>query len=204
METTDKEKIAYEAMKANNVLDHLFPGNNGFKWATEKKLQKAGVDIIVFTNYGEIYIDLKTGIGPDYGMHEEDYRNKEDYKPIGYDRGIAIEIDQKTKFGSWFFTNTESKMSDYMIYYIKDNYNEYFALIDYNEIKKVSVAHKKTYELFTDERGQEWYKEIWPGTYKVHISFNGTGHYIKYPLSEFNKVHYYNIIKLAGDTNENN
>ena len=186
METTEKESLAYEAMKANNVLDHMFPGNKGYKWVLDKKLQKSGVDIIVYTNYGEIYIDLKTGIGSDYGMHADDYKEIT-HVTTEYVPAIAIEIEQKSKFGDWWFTNSPSKMTDWMLYYTKDNIGEYFFLVPYEQVSRISMEHKKTYEKFVDAAGQEWYKEVLPGTYKMHTSFNGTGHFIKVPCHIFNK-----------------
>lgn len=172
METTEKEALAEKALKVNKIFDVFFPGNIGYKKITVKKLQLAGVDYEVYFPDDKVeYVDLKTGIGPDYSMKQEDYTSP--HRIIGRQPALALEVYQ---YGQ--FTNTKSKMTDYFIYYLKDDYQEAFYLVPYIDVRNVCLKHKKTFKI---ENGIA--KEVFNGEYTVHKSFNGTGDYIKVPAS---------------------
>ena len=172
METTEKEKIAEKALKANKIFDIFFPGNIGYKKIITKKMQLAGVDYEVYMPNGEtIYVDLKTGIGPDYSMKQEDYKTP--HRIIGRQPALALEVYQ---YG--LFTNTKGKLTDYFIYYIKDDYQEAFYLVPYVDVRNVCLKHKKTLSIVNGVA-----KETFNGEYTVYKSFNGTGDYIKVPAN---------------------
>ena len=159
--TCIKETRGDDAIKQYNIWDRFFPGNTGWKKVTDKKMQKAGVDYIIYGAHGEeMYVDLKTGIG-------------DDYTDGGY-AVVAIEIYQN----DWF-TNTDHKMTDFMLYYTNDKYGERFFLYDYDDIKKVSEEHRKKL-IYKEDVDMYTYKN--EGSFQWHKSFNGTGIYIRMPF----------------------
>lgn len=151
--TAVKECAAIKRMNQSKVLSHFF-GNCRYKWVTDKETQLSGVDLIIDSS---INVDLKSLIGTAYTITDED-------NPLWdgkYDPCIVVEISQNN-----VFTNTNDKKTDYVLYYIGDDIEEKFILVDYAEIKRISNT-----ELFTK-------KHVW------HESNNGTGIYIKVSLSE--------------------
>lgn len=174
MNTTDKEKVAEKAIKETKIFDIFFPDNIGYKKITTKKMQLAGVDYEIYLPNGEtVYIDLKTGIGPDYSMKPADF--VEERRIIGRMPAVAVELYQYD-----IFTNTKGKLTDYFLYYIQDNFGAAFYLFDYDTIRNVSVEHKKKVVI---ENGKG--KEVISGKYTPYTSFNGTGIYIKVPVEGF-------------------
>lgn len=130
-------------------LFNVFFKNCSFEIVKDNSLQQKGADYIVNKN---IYVDLKMNCGYNYNMTREDYI---DNKRIPLMKGIPVEIKQYGKF-----TNTDKKITNYMLYLIVDEDGIFYDLIDYNEIKKISLNHEN---------------------YAEHISKNKTGVYIKWP-----------------------
>ena len=160
--TAVKECAAVKRMKESKTLSYFF-GNCRWKWANDKATQLSGVDLIVDSS---INVDLKSLIGKAYTITDEDnpfWNGK-------YDPCIVVELYQNN-----VFTNSNDKKTDYVLYYIGDDIEEKFVLVDYAEIKRISGT-----ELFTK-------KHVW------HVSNNSTGIYIKVPISELKTV---KILKL--------
>ena len=160
--TAVKECAAVKRMKEFRALSYFF-GNCRWKWINDKSTQLSGVDLIVDSS---INVDLKSLIGSAYTITDED-------NPLWdgkYDPCIVVELYQNN-----VFTNSNDKKTDYVLYYIGDDIEEKFVLVDYAEIKRISGT-----ELFTK-------KHVW------HISNNSTGIYIKVPISELKTA---KILKL--------
>lgn len=160
--TAVKECAAVKKMKEYRALSHFF-GNCRWKWVTDKSTQLSGVDLIVDSS---INVDLKSLIGSAYTITDED-------NPLWdgkYDPCIVVELYQNN-----VFTNSNDKKTDYVLYYVGDDIEEKFVLVDYAEIKRISGT-----ELFTK-------KHVW------HVSNNSTGIYIKVALSELKTA---KILKL--------
>ena len=161
--TATKECAAIKRMKESKVLSYFF-GSCRWKWVTDKETQLSGVDLIV---NGSINVDLKSLIGRAYTITEED-------NPLWdgqYDPCIVIEM-----FQCGVFTHSIEKKTDYVLYYIADDIEEKFILVDYAEIKKIS-----TIDLYDK-------KHVW------HTSNNSTGVYIKVALSELKTA---KVLKLS-------
>ena len=171
MITAATEMVGDKIIKLNSLFDKLFPNNTGYKKETKKKYQTAGVDYWVFDEKGnEIAIDIKVNIGPDYNMEKTDYTNTE----IEHKQSLSIPVEI---YQNGFFTNSSDKLTDYMLYLVLDNNNEYYKLIEYNKIREISLKHKYVEKLVaprTVERVNE-------GDFSWHTSNNGTGVYIKVP-----------------------
>lgn len=151
--TAVKECAAIKRMKESRVLSYFFE-NCRWKWITDKETQLTGVDLVVD---GSINVDLKSLIGSAYTITDED-------NPLWdgkYNPCIVVELYQNN-----VFTNSNDKKTDYVLYYIGDDIEEKFVLVDYAEIKKIS-----TVDLYNK-------KHVW------HVSNNSTGIYIKVPISE--------------------
>lgn len=98
--------------------------------------------------------------GQNYNMTRQDYTESEKcfgMSPVRVPlmKGIPVEIKQ---YGQ--FTNTNKKLTNYMLYIIADEDGIFYDLIDFNDIKNISLNHEK---------------------YKEHTSINNTGVYIKWP-----------------------
>lgn len=166
-----KELIGEAYIKKEHIFDILFPNNIGFKKITNKKLQKAGADYIIFLpNDENVYIDIKSCIGKDYTMKTEDY-----VKPTRVIKGqdaIPVEIEQ---YG--VFSNFSSKITDFILYLLFDESGMRYYLVDYhNVIVPISKEHKGKIVV----KDGKAYKEQ-TGKYKWHFSKNGTGLFIKVP-----------------------
>lgn len=198
--TKAKEKIADNILKYYGIFELLAEqlgiDYQGHRKITSKKLQKSGVDYVMFGENREINIDLKTGIGLDYTMKEEDWvlptdknihdvtNDKNMYR--GHE-GIAVEITQYD-----LFTNRKEKATDYDLYlmYTASGINIY--LIDYAEINRISNENYYHYEkaglsMYLRVRGSRKYGPE-KAYYEIHKSFNGTGEYIKFPVEKIAKV----------------
>lgn len=161
--TAVKECAAVKRMKESKALSYFF-GNCRWKWVTDKATQLSGVDLVVD---GSINVDLKSLIGKAYTITDEDnilWDGK-------YDPCIVVELYQNN-----VFTNSNDKKTDYVLYYIGDDIEEKFVLVDYAEIKKIS-----TVDLYNK-------KHVW------HVSNNSTGIYIKVPISELKTA---KVLKLS-------
>lgn len=161
--TAVKECAAVKRMKESKVLSYFF-GSCRWKWVTDKETQLSGVDLIVDSS---INVDLKSLIGRAYTITDED-------NPLWdgkYDPCIVIEM-----FQGGVFTHSIEKKTDYVLYYVGDDIEEKFVLVDYAEIKKISVT-----DLYSK-------KHVW------HTSNNSTGVYIKVALSELKTA---KVLKLS-------
>lgn len=194
--TKAKEQWAENVLRENRIfelvaqevgIDYL-----GRKKITNKKLQKSGIDYVLFGENKEINVDLKTGIGSDYSMRDEDWTiypekiikeicdDKSLY--VGHD-GIAVEITQYD-----FFTNRKEKATDYDLYIQWDCSGIKVYLIDYKEINRVSNENwwhfeKCGHSTYLKVRGSTKYGPD-KAFYALKTSFNGTGVYIKYPVEK--------------------
>ena len=161
--TATKECAAIKRMKESKALSYFF-GNCRWKWVTDKETQLSGVDLIVD---GSINVDLKSLIGSAYTLTDKD-------NPLWdgkYNPCIVVELYQNN-----VFTNSNDKKTDYVLYYIGDDIEEKFVLVDYAEIKKIS-----TVSLYDK-------KHVW------HTSNNSTGIYVKVALSELKTA---KVLKLS-------
>lgn len=175
--TAMTEMLGEKIIKVFSLWDRLFPENNGYKRATSKKMQKSGVDFEIFTDNGSIYIDLKVCVGPDYSMSLEDYNTE--LANFEESKAIPVEIYQ-----NGIFTNSNGKLTDYMLYIIADSKGISYLLISYKEIQKISYEHRKQVEnLGTTAR------LVNKGQYKWHKSNNGTGIYVKVPIKPVKLTH---------------
>ena len=161
--TATKECAAVKRMKESKALSYFF-GSCRWKWVTDKETQLSGVDLIVDSS---INVDLKSLIGSAYTITDED----NPFWDGKYDPCIVVELYQ-----NGVFTNSNEKKTDYVLYYIADDIEEKFVLVDYAEIKKIS-----TIDLYSR-------KHIW------HTSNNSTGTYIKVALSELKTA---KVLKLS-------
>lgn len=173
MITAATEMVGDKIIKLNSLFDKLFPNNTGYKKETRKKYQKLGVDYWVFDENGEeIAIDIKVNIGPDYSMEKSDYTNTE----IEHKDSLSIPVEI---YQNGDFTNSDDKLTDYMLYFILDNNNQYYKLIEYSKIRNISLKHK-----YVDEAvsySPLTVKRVNKGDFSWHQSNNGTGIYIKVP-----------------------
>ena len=151
---TAAKECAALKMMNENKVLSYFFGDCHYKWITNIDVQKSGIDMIVDDS---INIDLKSLIGPAYTITDDD----NPFWDGKYTPCIVVELYQ-----NGVFTNTNNKKTDYVLYYVGDKIEDKFVLVDYAEIKRISNT-----ELFTK-------KHIW------HESNNGTGIYIKIPISE--------------------
>lgn len=161
--TATKECAAVKRMKESKALSYFF-GNCRWKWAADKETQLSGVDLIVDSS---INVDLKSLIGSAYTITDKDNI----FWDGKYDPCIVVELYQ-----NGVFTNSNEKKTDYVLYYIGDDIEEKFVLVDYAEIKKISIM-----DLYSK-------KHVW------HTSNNSTGIYIKVALSELKTA---KVLKLS-------
>lgn len=176
IKTAMTEMLGEAIIKHFHLWDVLFPENTGYKKVTAKKLQKAGVDYEVYDADGEpIYIDIKVCVGPDYSMKEEDFNGTPARMILS--SAVPIEIYQNN-----VFTNTKGKLTDYLLYIIAEDKGISYCLLNYEDVQKISVEHKKTYEIKDSVNGKVAV-QINKGAFKWHISNNGSGTYIKFPVN---------------------
>ena len=161
--TTEKEKWGEKAIKENHLWDVLFPNNLGWKKITDKRQQKLGVDFKIFTENGDVNVDIKVLIGPEYS------------------EGLPVEIYQRPVReadipSSYTFTNRSSKLTDWMVYIVLDRNGFSVYKIPYDTIRAVSLKYKFHYEEVMTNKGlcTKCVKD--PALQK---SFNGTGYYVK-------------------------
>ena len=171
--TTDKEKIGQDIIKQYHLWDILFPNNTGYKKVTNKKLQLSGVDYIVYDALGNsIYVDLKSCVGTDYTMHKEDYVNIPSRMFIS--KGIPLEVYQNSDF-----TYTKGKLTDYLLFIIKDDSGIYYYNMKYEDARNITKAYMKK---ITIVDGIAYERFPLNNIYAVHTSNNKSGSYIKYPV----------------------
>lgn len=161
--TTSKEKWGEKAIKENHLWDILFPNNLGHKKITDKRQQKLGVDFKIHTESGDINVDIKVLIGPDYT------------------EGLPIEIYQRPTReadvpSSYTFTNRSSKLTDWMVYIVLDRNGFRVYKIPYSVIHAESLKYKWHFEEVMTNKGLS-YKCIKDEA--LQKSFNGTGYYVK-------------------------
>ena len=161
--TTAKEKWGEKSIKDNHLWDILFPDNLGHKKITNKREQKLGVDFKIHTEDGDINVDIKVLIGPDYT------------------EGLPVEIYQRPTrepdvMSSYTFTNRSSKLTDWMVYIVLDKSGFRVYKIPYSVIHSESVKYKwKTVEIMSN-KGLCYKLEKHPALQK---SFNDTGFFVK-------------------------
>lgn len=171
--TTDKERTGGNIIKQYHLFDYCFPNNTGYKKIANKKLQLSGVDYIVYNELEEpIYVDLKSCIGADYSMHKEDYVNAP--QRIVASKGIPLEIYQNDDF-----TYTKGKLTDYLLFIIKDDSGIYYYNMKYSDVRNITMKYQK---IFISENGVVHPRFPDNNDYVVHTSVNGSGKYIKYPV----------------------
>lgn len=170
--TTAKEKWGEKAIKENHLWDILFPNNLGHKKITDKRQQKLGVDFKIHTETGDVNVDIKVLIGPDYT------------------EGLPVEVAQRPvsepdTLSSYTFTNRSSKLTDWMVYLVLDKYGFRVYKIPYSVIHAESVKYKfKTVEVMSDKGlCYKWVKHD-----SLKKSFNGTGYYVKVMFDEYRLI----------------
>lgn len=152
--TALKEMIGEKYIIQNNVFkdfveNELHREYNGYKKVTSVKMQRAGVDYIVYAGDEELYVDLKSLVGPSYEK-------------------IPLELTQNN-----IWTNTTSKMTDYHLYVVHDDYHHTRKWVPYADIVKECKKHKPAL-IYSDDRTScrfEWGSD-------VYTSNNGSGRYI--------------------------
>lgn len=167
--TTAKEKWGEKALKENNLWDILFPNNLGWKKITDKRQQKLGVDFKIHTESGDVNVDIKVLIGPDYS------------------EGLPVEIYQRPIReadipSSYTFTNRSSKLTDWMVYIVLDRNGFSVYKIPYGIVRTVSLKYKFHYEEVMTNKGLCTKCTKDPALQK---SFNGTGYYVKVMFDEY-------------------
>lgn len=154
--TSAKELICNKLIKRGKLFERFCNSMgwqyNGYKKVTSVKMQRSGVDFIIYCNINgvekDIYIDLKGCVGTKY-----------DFAPV--------EIMQ-----NMIFTNTKSKLTDYMLYICIDDYRPpRFRFVPYDEICKISLDYKPTLET----NGDVCFFKFKP---EVKVSNNKSGHYV--------------------------
>lgn len=169
-----KEMLGEEIIKRYHLFDTLFPNNIGYKKVTNRKLQLAGADYEVYIEgqNDPVYIDLKSTVGPNYSMNEEDFDEVEPTEDLKIRKAAALEVYQNK-----IFTNNAGKITDYFLYIICDDSGVYFSLLSFNSVRNTCLKHKDDYII---KDGVGHLKQHYP--FKRYISNNGTGVYIKYPV----------------------
>ena len=154
--TKTKEAIGEAFLKKYNVFESFFPSYLAFRKITNKKLQKEGVDFIV-TNKDEeeIFIDLKTDIGPDYSNI------------------VPIEIRQ---YGA--VTMTKDKKTDYILHVVIDDHQRKAVLFMYKHF--CSIANAIAQQQTEDNKTGPFKFSHDSKAYEVFTSRNSTGEYIKF------------------------
>lgn len=165
-----KEKIGERFIDNNNLFPPHIRGVTGYEYITDRDLQLSGVDVIVKTNINkDVYIDIKVCIGEDYSMKTTDYigafANFQLQMPIG----IAIELQNKDRYGNWHKTFTKNKKTDYLLFIVLDKNGEHYNLINYKQLCNYIEKHSNEYTKY--------------------LSNEGTAEYIKVPLNIFNKYY---------------
>lgn len=156
MTTEEKEKSGLSLVTSN--LDKIFPGNTGYRLISDKKMQLAGVDFEVYFGDTTWYIDLKSCIGPDYSMTSSDYIDKP--ARLVHSKAIPLEVSQ---YGE--ITCTKGKLTDFFLYVVQDRDGAGYKLLAYADAIRIVRKHLAS------------------PVYTEHTSFNGTGVYIKIPVS---------------------
>lgn len=179
MITAATEMCGEKYIKESHLFDLLFPDNIGWKKVTSKKLQKSGADYEIYFEYNDsfssLYIDIKVCIGPNYNMSSDDYNQPTRLcQPVK--KGVPVEIYQND-----IFTFSKGKLTDYVLYIIMDEDGIFYKLFSYDEIRKICLEHKKEFDL----RGGTA-TIVNKGKYKWHKSNNGSGIYIKIPITNKN------------------
>ena len=169
--TTAKEKWGEKAIKENHLWDILFPNNLGWKKITDKRQQKLGVDFKIHTENGDVNVDIKVLIGPDYPL-------------------LPLEIAQRPlrepdTLSSYTFTNRSSKLTDWMVYLVLDKSGFRVYKIPYSVIHAESIKYKfKTVEVMCDKGlCYKWVKHE-----SLQKSFNGTGYFVKINFDEYRAI----------------
>lgn len=167
--TTAKERFGEKTIKENHLWDVLFPGNLGYKKITAKREQKLGVDFKIHTETGDVNVDIKVLIGPDYS------------------EGLPVEIYQRPVReadipSSYTFTNRSSKLTDWMVYIVLDRNGFSVYKIPYDIVRTVSLKYKFHYEEVMTNKGLCTKCTKDPALQK---SFNGTGYYVKVMFDEY-------------------
>lgn len=140
-----------------NVYRRLFPNAVSFTKIKDLRLQKSGIDYIVTLLDGKTYnIDIKSCVGSAYVMKPEDYISP---TRISSKWAVPIELTQNGKK-----TNTEDKLTDYMVYIIHDELGTRVFLFDYSTIMDLSTKED---------------------IYTKYTSNNGSGEYIKVPAKKY-------------------
>lgn len=154
--TSAKELICNKLIKRGKLFERFCNAMdwqyNGYKKISSAKMQRAGVDFVIHCNINgmekDIYIDLKGCVGTKY-----------DFAPV--------EIMQ-----NMVFTNTKSKLTDYMLYIAIDDYKPpRFRFVPYDEIRKISLDYKPTLEM----NGDVCFFKFKP---EVKVSNNKSGHFV--------------------------
>ena len=125
--TSLKELIGQKYIQRNRVFKDFVENTlkneyNGYKKVSNKKLQKAGVDYIIYADNEEIYVDIKSLQGPHY-------------------EHIPLELTQNN-----VWTNTKTKMTDYHLYIVHDDGQPRHKWVDYETIVKECAKYKPTIE----------------------------------------------------------
>lgn len=166
--TTAKEKWGEKAIKENHLWDILFPGNLGYKKITNKREQQLGVDFKIHTETGDVNVDIKVCVGSSYPL-----------LPIEiYQRSIR----EKDVPSSYFFTNRESKLTDFFVYIMLDQKGFRVYKIPYDIVRTVSLKYRWHFEEVMTEKGL-CYKCIKDP--ELRRSWNKTGFYVLYDFSQY-------------------
>lgn len=171
--TNTKEEMGKAFLKQH--WKEIFPEAKSIKWVTSKKLQVKGVDFIVTRKDGTCFaVDLKGCYGPDYDMNIDDFNGVPSRADWGK-KGAPVELFQHNRGSKLFeFTNVKRKLTDEMLYIISDYSGTGFIRMSYEEIKRISHEHVTSICFNRNE---------FCGKYKAHLSQNGTGWFVKAPVT---------------------
>lgn len=172
--TKATEMLGEKIIKKYQLFDLKFADNLGFKKECNPTYQRSGIDYWIFGKDGnKITVDVKTNVGTNYYMKQDDYNSKEDILK-GDIKGIPLEIYQYNEF-----THPRNKLTNWLLNIVCDTDGIWVKWLDYATVSSVCYDHTRRYKVHEGKVGI--YND---GTYSWHISNNNSGIYIKYPVKE--------------------
>lgn len=169
--TAATEMVGEKIIKQHTLWNTLFPNYKSVKKVTNKKNQKQGIDYIIVTDDDEeVFVDIKVQIGPDYSPKQDDYKTP--HRILSNTKVAALELYQNN------IPSLLGKKTDYFLFITVDESGIYYGLLPYEQAVNIIKEHLMTHKV---ENGVA--KVDWPGYLNHYTSNNGSGIYIKYPLT---------------------
>lgn len=169
--TAATEMVGEKIIKQHTLWNVLFPNYKSVKKVVNKKNQRQGIDYQIITDDDEIInIDIKVQIGKDYSPLPSDF--KEPHRILSNTKVAALELYQNN------IPSLLGKKTDYFLFITVDESCIYYGLLSYEQAVNIIKEHLMTHKV---ENGVA--KVEWPGYLNHYTSNNGSGIYIKYPLT---------------------